>query len=168
FLELKDGTIRRDLIDLVFVDIVGWIWGKTRQEEFYDIACGVADYHIDHAVVTTEAFLLDASHLAVSGKGTIDLGQEQVDYVFLPKKKSRIISRADPVKITGALNDPAVKVIPWRSAASTYGTLLFAPYIFVGVTTVDFLAGVFNEGSKVSPCLEYEKRRAARSGGTVP
>ena len=168
FLELKNGKIRRELIDLVFVDIVGWIWGKTRHEKFYDIACGVADYRIDQGVVTTEAFLLDASHLTVSGNGTIDLGQEQVDYVFLPKKKSRIISRADPVRVTGALNDPSVKVIPWRSAASTYGTLWFAPYIFVGVAAVDFLAGAINKGSKVSPCQEYEKKLAARREVAAP
>ena len=55
-------------------------------------------------MVTTRAFLLDAADLGVSGEGTIDLGKEQVDYVFLPKKKSRMISKADPVKVTGALS----------------------------------------------------------------
>ena len=152
--------MRRDLVDLVFVDIIGWAWTKTSNNKYYEFSCGVADYRIDRGLVTTRAFLLDASHLAISGEGTIDLGKEQIDYVFLPKKKSRVISRADPVKVTGALNDPSVKVIPWKSATTTYGALLFAPYIFVGATAVDYLAGAIKGRRQESPCLEYEKSRA--------
>ena len=107
---------------------------------------------------------LDAADLGVSGEGTIDLGKEQVDYVFLPKKKSRMISKADPVKVTGALNDPSVKVIPWKSAAATYGPLLFGPFIFAGVRAADYLGSKLRGDAKESPCLAYERQRAERSG----
>ncbi len=164
FVVFKNGFLRRDLIELVFADIIGWVWQKTRRNTHYPFSCGVADYHIDQGVVTTEAFLLDSEDIAISGDGTIDLGKEQVDYVVLPRKKSRIISRADPVKITGALNDPSVKVIPWKSAVSTYGTygtLLFAPYIFAGVTALGFLRGIFDKHTQESPCLVYKQQRTA-------
>jgi uncharacterized protein involved in outer membrane biogenesis len=160
FLELKNGYMRRDLIDLVFADIIGWAWTKTKGENYYQLNCTIADYSIDQGVLTTRGFLLDADNIAISGEGTIDLGQEQVDYVFLPKKKSRTIRRADPVKVTGALNDPSVKVIPWKSAATTYGPLLFGPFIFAGVTAVDYLGSKIKDKEKESPCLEYERKRA--------
>jgi hypothetical protein len=160
FFELKNGLLERKLVDLVFVDIIGWAWGKTKHQKYYEFSCGVADYGIDQGVITTRAFLLDAREIAISGEGSVDLGKEEIDYVFLPKKKSRLISRADPVKVTGALNDPKVKVIPWKAATSTYGTLLFAPYIFVGATAVDMIGGVFKKGIQKSPCEEYEKKRA--------
>jgi len=162
FFELKDGFMRRDLIDLVFADIIGWAWTKTTRDKYYQFDCAIADYSFDQGVVSTNAFLLDADHIAISGEGTVDLGKEQVDYVFLPKKKSRIIRRADPVKVTGALNDPSVKVIPWKSAATTYGPLLFGPFIFAGVTAADYLGSKIKGKEKESPCLEYEKERAER------
>lgn len=163
FLELKHGFMRRDLIDLVFADIIGWAWTKTRRADYYQFNCAIADYDITQGRVTTRGFLLDAQDIAISGDGTIDLGQETIDYVFLPKKKTRAVSKADPVKVTGALNDPSVKVIPWKSAATTYGPLLFGPFIFAGVTAVDYLGSKIKGKEKESPCLEYETKRAERS-----
>ncbi len=163
FLELKHGFMRRDLVDLVFADIIGWAWTKTRRDNYYQFNCAIADYSIDQGVVTTSGFLLDAAHIAIAGEGTLDLGEEQIDYVFLPKKKSRFINKADPVKVTGALNDPSVKVIPWKSAATTYGPLLFGPFIFAGVTAVDYLGSKIKGKGKESPCLEYERKRAESS-----
>jgi hypothetical protein len=163
FLELKHAFFRRDLIDLVFADIIGWAWTKTTRDDYYQLDCSIADLGIEQGVLTTKAFVLDGSQLAVTGDGTIDLGKEQLDYVFVPKKKMRII-KADPVKVTGALNDPSVKVIPWKSAATTYGPLLlFGPFIFAGVTAVDYLGGKIAGREKESPCLEYERERAESS-----
>ena len=147
-------------VDLVFADIIGWAWTKTRRDDYYQFNCAIADYDITQGLVTTRGFLLDGQNIAISGDGTIDLGQETIDYVFLPKKKTRAIGKADPVKVTGALNDPSVKVIPWKSAATTYGPLLFGPFIFAGVTVADYLGGKIRGEAKESPCLEYERKRA--------
>jgi hypothetical protein len=167
-LELKNGFVRRDMIDLVFADLIGWVWSKSKHEGYYRIQCAVADYHVEHGLVSTRAFLIDGDNLAVSGEGTIDLGKEQVDYVFLPKKKSRLIRKADPVKVTGALNDPSVKVIPWKSAATTYGPLLFGPFIFAGATAAGYLGEKILGREKESPCLQYEKARGERGAQSPP
>ena len=164
YLTMKNGKMRRDLLDMVLVDMVGWTIGKTTREKYYDIDCGIADYSIEQGVMTTKAFLIDAKNIAISGEGRIDLGREQVDYALLPKKKSRIALKADPVKITGALNNPSVSVLPWKSAATTYGGLIFAPYIFVGLSATEYLSGALGIGQKASPCLEYEKLRKPRGG----
>jgi uncharacterized protein involved in outer membrane biogenesis len=160
FLELKDGFMRRDLIDLVFLDIIGWAWTRTSGDDYYRFDCAILDYSLDQGLLSTQGFLLDAENVAITGEGTIDLGKEQVNYVFLPKKKSRAMRKADPVKITGALNNPSVKVLPWKSATTTYGTLLFGPFIFAGVTAADYLGSKILRQAKESPCLKYEKVRA--------
>ena len=84
---------------------------------------------------------------------------ETVDYVFLPKKKSVLVTGADPVKITGSLQNPSVKVIPWKSAAAKYGGLLFSPYIFAGQVIVGFMADLIGKETSESPCIKYEKKR---------
>jgi hypothetical protein len=159
---MKNGKIRRAVLDMVLVDLVGWTISKTTRETYYDVECGVADYGVNQGVMTTKAFLLDSKNFTIGGEGSIDLGREQIDYVLLPKKKSRITFKADPVKITGALSDPSVRVIPWKSAATIYGGLLFAPYIFVGISAADHVSRALGLGPKLSPCVEYEKQYKPR------
>jgi hypothetical protein len=48
--------------------------------------------------------------------------------------------------------------MPIKTAITTYGTLFFAPYLFVGVYAADLLSGMANVGENSSPCLEYEKK----------
>jgi hypothetical protein len=122
----------------------------------------VADYTIEEGVISTKALILDAEHITVTGGGTIDLGQEKVDYFFLPKKKTLFIKKADPVNIEGSLNDPKVKTIPWKSAAITAGKvggIIFAPFIFIPLTAADYLAGQVKIENGKSACLEYQKTR---------
>jgi hypothetical protein len=161
YITMQNGKLAAPLADLVFWDVAGWAWKKATDQRYYDITCGVADYSIDKGVISTDAFILDAEHITITGGGTIDLGGEKVEYFFLPKKKSlKIIQKADPVNIEGPLNDPKVKTIPWKSAAITAGKvggIIFAPFIFIPLTAADYLAGQVTIKDGKSACLEYQK-----------
>ena len=163
YLTTKNGKIRRSLLELVFVDLVGWTASKVSDDKYSLVSCGVADYSIHHGLINTNAFFMDTKNITITGDGHIDLGKEQIDYVLIPRKKSRLIINAEPVKIKGPLSNPSVQAIPWKSAAVTYGSLIFAPYIFVGMTAADFLFGEFGESAKESPCLKYEKAHQLRN-----
>ncbi|RJX28603.1 MAG: AsmA family protein [Desulfurivibrio sp.] len=172
FLTVINGKIRKQLLDLVFVDLIGWSASKVMGEKYTDLDCGVADFRVKDGILSTNALFLDSKNIAIAGQGDIDLGDEQLDYVFLPRKKSRLIHRADPVKVQGPLRDPAVKVIPWKSAATTYGGLFFAPYIFAGMVAADWVSDALNIQVKKSPCQEYmrehEKSRETQEGKSIP
>jgi uncharacterized protein involved in outer membrane biogenesis len=155
FLTVINGKMRKQLLDLLFVDLAGWSASKVMGEKYTDIECGVADFTVKDGILSTNALFIDSKNIAIAGHGDIDLGDEKIDYVFLPRKKSRLIHRADPVKVQGPLRDPAVKIIPWKSAVTTYGGLFFAPYIFVGMVAADWLSDALNLQSKESPCQEY-------------
>jgi hypothetical protein len=79
--------------------------------------------------------------------------------MFIPKKKSRLIAKAEPVKITGPLNDPTVRAIPAKSlavAAGKAGTLLFAPYVLAGIVAGEYSSGAMQAGDEdTSACREY-------------
>jgi uncharacterized protein involved in outer membrane biogenesis len=161
YVTMQNGKISSALIDLVFADIAGWAWQKTKGQKYDDIDCGVADYSIEEGVISTKAFILDAKSVTITGGGTIDLGREKVEYVLLPKKKSLRIYKADPVKIKGSLNDPKVKGVPWKSAGKTVaqiGGIIFAPYIFIPLTAADYAAGRVKSSDEESPCLEYQEK----------
>jgi len=172
FLTVINGKIRKQLLDLVFVDLIGWSTSKVTGEKYTDLDCGVADYRVKDGILSTNALFLDSKNIAIVGEGDIDLGDEKIDYVFLPRKKSRLIHRADPVNVQGPLRDPSVKVIPWKSAVTTYGGLFFAPYIFAGLIAADWLSDALDIWSKKSPCQEYmrehEKSQETQGGKSIP
>lgn len=155
-LKILDGKIRRSLIDLLLVDVVGWTFNQTTRKKYLDVDCGLADYSIDQGVISTKALFLEAKNIAITGTGTIDLGQEQIDYAILPKKKSRFVGKADPVTIKGPLNNPNVSALPWKLAAKTYGGLVFAPQFFLPLRLVEGLFGKVRKDKK-SPCLQYKE-----------
>ena len=158
YVNMENGKIRRSLLDLVFLDFIGWTVTKIDPEKDVDVECGVADYSIKDGIMDTKGLFIDTKSISIAGKGTINLASEKIDYVFLPKKKSNLIKMADPVNIKGPLNNPSVTTLPIKTAITTYGTLFFAPYLFVGEYAANFLSGMANVGRDSSPCLEYEKK----------
>jgi hypothetical protein len=157
YLTVRHGKMRRSLLDLLFIDIVGWTVSHTQRYGYTDVICGVADFSARQGVISTNGFFLDLKDISITGQGDIDLGKESVDYVFLPKKKSRFILKAEPVKVRGPLANPSVSAIPVASAVRTFGTLLFAPYVFVGMTATDYLLGRLDSKGGDAPCLNYER-----------
>lgn len=160
YMNMKNGKMRRSLLDLVFLDIAGWTVSKVSRDKDVDVdvECGVADYSIKDGIMDTKGLFIDTKSISITGEGTIDLAREKIDYVFLPKKKSNLIIRADPVNIKGPLNNPSISAIPVMTAITTYGSLFFAPYLFAGVYAADLLSGIANVGANSSPCLEYERK----------
>ena len=159
---MQNGKLPAPLIDLVFWDFAGWAWKKVKNQRFYDFSCGVADYSIEQGVISTKGFILDGKDITISGGGTIDLGQEQIEYFLLPKKKTLRIKKADPVKIKGPLNDPKVEATPWKSAAITAGKvggIILAPFIFIPLTAADYVSGKVEVKDGESACLKYQETR---------
>jgi hypothetical protein len=157
YVTMKHGKISQSNLNLLFVDIVGWASDHAKQR-YDDVNCAIADYSIRQGLLTTNAFFMDTDRITIAGEGTVDLGRERVDYTFIPRKKSRLIVKAEPVTIKGPLNDPSIKAIPIKSAALTFGTLIFAPYVFAGMVAADFAHGKLDSGEgDSSVCANYEK-----------
>ena len=161
---LKNGRIRKNLLNLIFVDIIGWTFNKTIGAEYAEVECGVAEYTVKQGIIDTTAFYLDTPNIAVAGEGSINLANETIDYTFLPRKKTKLIHSADPVNVKGPLSDPSVSVIPLKSAVTKYGSLFFAPYLFVGITAAELVTDTLNVKTSKSPCMEYDKKHLQDQG----
>lgn len=159
---IRNGKISQSKLQLLFVDIIGWA-SKRKRQRYDDVNCGVMDFTVQQGVVTTNAFFMDMTNITIAGEGTIDLDQEQIDFVLIPKKKNRLIVKAEPVDVKGPLNDPKITAIPVKSLAvqtGKFSTLLFAPYVFAGIVAGQYATGrAQNKGRDASVCLEYLKTR---------
>jgi len=160
YMVIKNGKVRTELADMLFVDLIGWTFKKTIGDKYADINCGVIDFNIKKGVLATDAFFIDTEDITIAGEGIVNLAQEQIDYVFLPKKKSRLITSAEPVKIKGSLSDPSITVLPWKSAITQYGSLIFSPYLFAGQVVVGLIKDMITQNEGASPCEDYEKKKA--------
>ena len=111
--------------------------------------------------------MLESKNASIVGGGTIDLDRETVDYVLLPKKRSRLFLKADPVEIEGPLRNPKVKAIPWKSATAnlaTAGGMVLSPFIFGSLAAGDYLTGHLKRRLRKSPCQKYQKARKMEQG----
>ena len=129
------------------------------------------DFAVQQGIMTTNAFFIDMTDITIAGEGTIDLGQELIDFAFIPKKKNRLIVKAEPVDVKGPLNDPKITAIPVKSLAvetGKFSTMLFAPFVFAGIVAGQYASGkkAKNRGGDAAVCLEYletqQKRRRSR------
>ena len=157
YITVKNGKINQSELNLLFVDLVGWVSNQAKQR-YDDVNCSIMDFKIRQGVVGTNAFFIDSKRITIAGEGSIDLGREEIDYTFIPKKKSRLIARAEPITMKGPLNDPDIKAVPVKSAALTFGTLVFAPYVFAGMVASEYAVEEHVGGdSDAGVCLKYEE-----------
>ncbi|MDJ0890848.1 MAG: AsmA family protein [Gammaproteobacteria bacterium] len=97
-------------------------WQRTAMME---INCIAGRIDMEDGVAKTDRFLLDTTRLTIAGSGTINLGTEKLDVLLAPRpKQARLVSAANPVRVTGTLANPKVDVtvLP-RGRTATRGLL---------------------------------------------
>ena len=128
---LENAEIARSDLDLLTLDILGWAYRTRVRERTGHIDCLVASFNLNDGLATSETVFLDGPTMILNGKGDINLRDETIDLVLLPKQKKKMFSTTSPIVIKGPLTDPAIRAVPSASAALDYGGIVFAPYIFI-------------------------------------
>lgn len=113
--------------------------------------CLASDFEIMKGVATSRALLVDTEYSTVFGEGDINLRQETLDLLLIPKPKSVTLNVAVPVQVRGTLANPAFaaeKVAVMRKAAgllAVVGGLAFPPVALLSL-------GELGTGEE-NPCL---------------
>ncbi len=110
------------------------VFGK--KSEYTVINCFVNQFDIKDGLATSKAMLFDTEYAQITGKGTINLGTERINYTVDPKPKSVTVNTAVPVEIGGTLSEPTYRLNPLAAAAKVgglIGTVLFPPAAIVGL-----------------------------------
>ncbi len=155
----ENVTLPRRQLNLFAVDFLGWAISSTvARDQDGEIDCGIARFSIKDGVAESQALIADGPALTVTGKGSLNLKEETVDFVLYPKKKRRFWASADPVKINGPLSAPSVKPLPTGTAAIA-GAAVVAPLIVIPTVAAGYLWNLLGEGSgENSPCLDLKAR----------
>ena len=94
--------------------------------------CMVARFEIQDGVMESKNTFLDSTDIIVRGRGTIDLGNQQLDLLAVPQaKRERFFSVSAPIEITGSFDDFNVGVAPtgfFMTMTRWYYALIYVPW----------------------------------------
>ena len=155
-LVIEDGHLPRRIIDQATVDTFGWTVNATAARgRSQPLHCGIGRLDVSKGLITVEALYLDGPGLRVVGAGEVNLPEESLNLVFLPKRKRRLWAAADPVRLSGDLSSPEVTAVPAKAAMREIGTFALAgPVIFMSVRALGYLFGmVADEDAATSSCI---------------
>lgn len=146
---IENAKIPSDYIDLLSVDVFGWVFSKTRKKESYsDLNCVVVAFDVIEGKLKSRTLLADGPHLTVAGDINLDLGTETMNILLIPKQKSRIFSSIEPVKIKGPIMDPQVEAVPVKAAIQEVGAMALLPTVVIPVRLLGKLWSILDDGDK--------------------
>jgi len=126
--ELEEASIPSQYIEFLSVDVLGWVARQSRLEEVYTrLDCIMMDFDIVQGVASSQLLLAGGPNLFVNGVASVDLGEESIDMVLLPRQKKNLFSQMPPVKIKGSLKNPVVLALPKKAAATAIATTVLLP-----------------------------------------
>ena len=119
-----DGTVDNRLLRVLSVglgDLLGPLFGGS---EATRLECFVSRFDIAGGEAESRALVFDTGAFAVSGRGGVDLGEEQVNLAFdTETSQPSLASLAVPFRVTGPLAAPRVSPDPVGAAVGVVGTV---------------------------------------------
>jgi uncharacterized protein involved in outer membrane biogenesis len=137
------------------------------RESTVRLNCIVGHIDVTGGVAKTDKLLVDTARVTIAGSGALNLGTERVDLLLSPNpRQARLVSFANPVRVTGTLTAPVVEVtkLPRLEFAATTGLL-------ASLVNPAFLLLAFGDigGGADNPCIAAIDRREAVAGaGRLP
>ncbi|MEJ2474861.1 MAG: AsmA-like C-terminal region-containing protein [Desulfobacterales bacterium] len=129
-----------DLISLNLSQKVVNFWGRSKDID--QIKCAVVQFDIKSGVAASQAFVFDTRAGILTGEGEINLGNEKVDFLLVPKPKHPgLIEFSTKLRVGGTILD--AKVSPDKFALLAKGARalsslvigpvgLLAPFVHLG------------------------------------
>ncbi|UCH41448.1 MAG: AsmA family protein [Gammaproteobacteria bacterium] len=153
---LENARVPKKYIEFLTADLFGFLFRSVTFEDSYTtLSCVLTGIEIDQGVATTRLLFGEGNRLAVEGTATVDLGQETIDVVLLPKSKKRIGLDYSRITMKGSLKNPDVEATGTKAATVTaVGGVLLVPQIVVPVFLIEQVWKAFSSDDDTG-CSNY-------------
>jgi uncharacterized protein involved in outer membrane biogenesis len=146
---LENAKIPSEYVELLSVDVFGWAFSKTaRKESYTNLNCVVVAFDLKDGYMNSRTLLADGPDLTVAGHINLDLDNETMDILLVPKQKKRVFSSIEPVKIKGPIMDPRVEAVPVKAAIQEVGAMVLLPTVVIPVRLLGKLWSILDDGDK--------------------
>ena len=132
--ELKLVLVSAGDVSALLVDVAGLEFGNALLSALgvpnrAKIDCFITDLPLQNGIIDTKAFLLDTEEGRVTGRGTIDLRQQTLDYTLTTRAKHFSVgSLPGPINLTGPITSPSIRpgaeIVARAGAAAGLGVVL--------------------------------------------
>ncbi|MCG6899293.1 MAG: AsmA family protein [Gammaproteobacteria bacterium] len=158
-LELENARIPKVYADFLSVDMFGWVLSTAfAGNKYANLNCVVADFTADSGEIKSKLLLADGPDMSLGGRIDLDLREETIDAVLLPKQKRRLFSNISPIRLSGPIRKPRVLAIPAQAAIQEIGTLALSPTIYLSTRLMEKIWLAVSSGGQVGEgCTNIEK-----------
>ena len=168
-LALENARIPKYYVDQLSVNVFGWVISRAGAgQQQLNLNCLVMTFDANEGMVESETIIADGPRLSIGGQIDLDLGNETLDIVLVPKQKHRYFSSISPVSVKGPIRNPTVEAVPVRAALQEIGSLVLIPGIVLPARAIGKLWSWLDDEDEVGEgCAGIEQlREAAKRANT--
>ncbi|MEQ9520171.1 MAG: AsmA family protein [Parvibaculum sp.] len=104
-----EGEIASGVLELIATDLTFALVPKGDEGGIAKLSCIVTGLAFENGVGQMQSFALVTKRMRTGGKGTIDLHDEKLDLIFVPKPNdTSLLSLSTPIRVRGTLSNPSV------------------------------------------------------------
>jgi len=152
---IENGRIRQ-IADYLGADAIDFVTTAHKARKYQRLNCLALKFSFEDGIGTSDIIYSDTPEVRSYGKGTVNLRDESIDLVIQPKPKKGQIGGSSPVTLTGPLNRPSVRKLPFIEAARLFGEI-FMPYAFLPARALGYVWYLMKDDKdEESPCLRSD------------
>jgi len=157
--EFEDSRIPTVYIDLLTVDVFGWVMSNTvSRGQYINLNCVLMQFTAKDGEIKSKLLLADGPNMSVGGRVDLNLRDETINAVLLPRQKGRLFSTITPIELSGPIRDPDVQAIPAQAAAQEIGALALSPTLYLSARLLGTIWSKIRSGGDVGEgCTNIEK-----------
>lgn len=157
--EYENAKIPAWLVDYLSVDVFGWVFSTALPRRSHvTLDCVLAEFAATDGELNSKLLVADGPNLSVGGRVDLDLRDETIDAVLLPKQKRRMFSSITPVRLSGPIKSPTVLAIPVQAAIQEIGALALSAPIYLSARFLESIWSAIRSGSDVGKgCSDVDR-----------
>jgi AsmA family protein len=162
-LVLPKGEVREAFAELTGINVTRGLGLLIRKdEEQTGVRCGIADFALKQGTLHAKTIVFDTDDVLISGRGSIDLGDEAYDLSIKGEpKKFRIMRVRSPIAIRGPLRKPDIGLESGESLTQTGIAAALASLVAPIAAVVAFVDPGLAEDANCAALLAEAKRAGA-------
>lgn len=108
---IDEGTVSKMLLEQAGLNIGNIVLTKLFGDKQVKLNCMATDFQVTNGLMQSRTFVVDTEEAVITGDGTVNLANEQMDLTLNPKTKGlRIFSLRSPLHVRGSFSKPDVSV----------------------------------------------------------
>jgi uncharacterized protein involved in outer membrane biogenesis len=153
---LENARVPKKYVEFLTADLFGFLFRSvTFKDSYATLNCVMTGFEVEQGVAKSVLLIGDGPNLAIEGTATVDLGQETLDMVFLPRPKKRIGLDYSRITVKGPMADPDVEATGTGAAtAAAVGGVILIPQVIVPVFLVEQVWRFFSSDNDTG-CNDY-------------